>query len=403
VSIFFRPHHSFRSTPNLHSVVLGEGEETIVDLIGAIEKNEDLESVAGIAFYKDEKVIRTTPRARIREVDKIALPSWDEVPLENYLEAGYGMSALGGRMMPMIASRGCPYECTFCSNPEMWGNRWISRDPRLLIDEIELWIRKYQVTHVDFYDLTAIVNREWTLEFCRMLIERDLDITWSLPSGTRSEALDSEVLLAMRSSGCNALTYAPESGSKRTLKSIKKQVDLPRMSRSIRSCVSLGISTKASIIFGFPDQTIGEIAESFWYMGKLAWIGVDDTAAVPFVPYPGSELYVQLVRNGRIDLSDQQSYELFLAKNVYSELASISSFSDHVSDLGLQVLVILGSLWFYSLSFLFRPWRVARLGWRLLNKKPVTMLERVVDNLFVNFFARGRKKSVVRSVDLGIR
>ena len=125
---------------------------------------------------------------------------------------------------PLMATRGCPYRCTFCSSPSMWGTNWYARDPRDVIAEIKCYLTQYRIEHLEFYDLTAVVDRRWIMEFTALLRAERLPITWRLPSGTRSEALDEEVLGAMVASGCEAIVYAPESGSPRTLARVKKRV-----------------------------------------------------------------------------------------------------------------------------------------------------------------------------------
>ena len=95
--------------------------------------------------------------------------------------------------MPVMASRGCPYQCTFCSNPAMWTTRWIPRDPDLLLDEMQFYQKNYGAENFDFYDLTAIVKKSWIIDFCNKIEEREMKFTWQLPSGTRTEAIDGEV------------------------------------------------------------------------------------------------------------------------------------------------------------------------------------------------------------------
>ena len=264
------PAYSFKSRPCLHSIVLGEGEETIVELVEAIVEGKPLGNVKGLAYVEDGRLIRTPTRTRITAIDNIAPPAWDDGILDRYLDSGYSMSGTPGRVMPLVATRGCPFECTFCSNPEMWGNRWISRNAKLLVAEIAEAVDTYNVSHVDFYDLTAIVNRKWTIEFCKLLLAENLNITWSLPSGTRSEALDREVLELMQKSGCNYLTYAPESGSKQTLKDIKKKVNLDKMIASLKVCTELGITTKTNMVMGFPTQNWWQIMDSLFFMVRTA-------------------------------------------------------------------------------------------------------------------------------------
>jgi anaerobic magnesium-protoporphyrin IX monomethyl ester cyclase len=387
------PEYSLKTAPELRCVVLGEGEDTLVELVEALSTSKPLGTVNGLAYLEDGRFVQTPTRARIRSVDDIPEPSWDEMPLENYLEAGLGMSSLGGRNMPMIASRGCPYKCTFCSNPAMWTQRWIARDPQRVIDEMKMWIARYRVTHIEFYDLTAIVKREWIIEFCKLLVAERLNITWSLPSGTRTEALDEEVLLNLKRSGCHSMTYAPESGSPATLKRIKKMVDIGKMLRSMEAAVRHGIWLKANMIVGFPGQTKGEVAESFWFMVRMAWAGVHDVAVFPFVPYPGSELFFKLVEDGRIR-KDSDAYEAFLAGNIYNEVSGMHSWSEHISDRLIKVLTVGGIAWFYFWQFLFRPQRLAASLGRILRRRPVTMFDKTIDVMLTNFVTRRRKVHV---------
>src|SRR5207244_3993617 len=216
-------------------------------------------------------------------------------------------------------------------NPNMWTQKWTARRPSLVVDEMKVWRDRFNTTHFEFYDLTTIVRRDWILEFTQLLLTENMNITWALPSGTRSEALDAEVLDRLYRSGCRELTYAPESGSPETLKRIKKQVKLPKMLASMRAASKRGISVKANMIVGFPGQSLWEVAESYWFIMKMAWVGVRDVAVFPFVPYPGSELFLQLLDEGRIEKSGA-SYEAFLSGNVYNEVSGMKSWSEHISD-----------------------------------------------------------------------
>ena len=374
------PEYSLRQCPQVHCAVLGEGETTLANLIDDVTAGVPLDRsrVQGIAFVNsDGAFVKTEAQARIRSIDEIPLPSWDESPLENYLANGLGMAARRGRNMPMLASRGCPYQCTFCSNPNMWGLQWLPRDPRLVLDEMKHWIDKYRVTHIEFYDLTTIVKKSWIMEFTDLLLQENLGVTWALPSGTRSEALDAEVVDRLYRSGCRDLTYAPESGSPETLKRIKKKVHIPKMLASMTAAARHGIFIKANMILGFPGQTMKEVAESYWFMVRMAWAGVRDVAVFPFVPYPGSELFFQLVREGRIVKGG--NYEAFLSGNVYNEVSGMTSWSEYISNRRLKFLTVGGMAWFYGFQFLFRPWRLMGSLRRLLANRPRTMMERLVD------------------------
>jgi len=390
---------SYRSmlyTPAVSACALGEGEETINDLVDTLVAGKDLAEVRGIAYFDEDGNYRKTERRlRIKEVDDIPLPSWEEIPIENYLAAGLGNGTLERRAMPMLASRGCPYTCTFCSSPSMWGIRWVSRNPRLVVDEIKSYIKRYGINHIDFNDLTTVINRSWIIEFCKLLIDENLGISWSLSSGTRSEALDQEVLGYMKRAGIQRITYAPESGSDTTLQRVKKKVNLKKMTGSIRSSVKVGIYSRANFIFGLPDQTKYEAFESVAFATKLCFLGMYDIACMCFAPYPGSELFERLIREGGI--KTDHGYDEFLINNLTTKMTGMKSWSQHIPSWSMPLWTIGTTIYFYSLQFILRPHRFFRLCYRLIIRRPTTMFETIVFGLFVSFFRR--KKLVVKDVE----
>ena len=169
---------------DLDAIGLGEGEETIVEIANAIDSNSSWLNIPGLVVRDNGKFVKTEKRKRIVKLDEIPKPAWDLVPLNNYLDSKLCIGVDRGRTIPMLASRGCPFQCTFCSSPVMWTTRWLARDVKLLVDEIEEYIKKYKIDAVDFYDLTAIVKKSWIIEFCNEIISRNLNFSGQLPSGT---------------------------------------------------------------------------------------------------------------------------------------------------------------------------------------------------------------------------
>lgn len=376
------PGHVLRSAPEVSACVLGEGEETLLDVVDAVETSRDLDSVAGLALRADRGECRkTAPRARIRGIDDLPWPAWHLVPIEMYLDNHVGHGEHNVRSMPMLATRGCPYRCTFCSSPTMWGTRWLARDPEDVVREIRHYRERYRIDHVEFYDLTAIIDRRWTLRFSELLQRANLPVTWRLPSGTRSEALDDEVLRAMAASGCVAVLYAPESGSPRTLARIKKRMKPERMLVSMRAAVNAGLLVRGHFIMGMPGQTLPEIVETYTFIARMAWIGVHDVNSYFFYPYPGSEMHRDLVARGVID-PNAPDYDEFLAKACYTDLRDIRSFSEHFSPAALRLFVLTSMAFFYALNFLIRPQRLARASWNIFKGRPHTWFEKVVHEGF---------------------
>jgi radical SAM superfamily enzyme YgiQ (UPF0313 family) len=374
------PELSMTQCPSLDAVVKGEGEETIVDIANRIAAGASWREANGVVSRDGDGYKSSPPRARLRKLDDIKTPAWDLVPLENYLSnlLSYGVNR--GRSMPMLASRGCPYQCTFCSNPEMWGTRWVARSPKLVVDEIEDYIKRYNISNVDFYDLTAIVKRGWIIEFCHELINRKLNITWQLPSGTRSEAIDQEVCKLLYASGCRNMNYAPESGDDETLAKIKKKVKLDRLTDSLHAAISEGLNVKINIIIGFPHETHRHILKTVWFLTKMTWAGAHDVSVGVFAPYPGSELYEDLVKSGRITHDD-----VFWNKLAYVDITDTISYCPQVSQKWLVFYNWLAFAVFYGTNYLFRPMRFIRTIRNLITNQHESRGEMALAQIFQRF------------------
>jgi anaerobic magnesium-protoporphyrin IX monomethyl ester cyclase len=351
------PEFSLTDCPALDYCGLGEGEDILLEFVQTVRNKGDLSRVAGL-FYKGNGAFkRTEARKRIREVDELPWPAWDRLPIDVYLSSSYGMGVNQGRNMPMLATRGCPYQCTFCSNPIMYEQRYFMRAPEDIIQEMMHYVETYNATFFEFYDLTAIIRKDWLVKFCNLYLQKNLTVSWSLPSGTRSEALDSEALELLHRTNCHYLVYAPESGSPATLKEIKKQVKLERLVDSVKAAVHLGISTRCNLIIGFPKETTSQILETLRFQAKLAWIGVEDAPIYMFSPYPGSALFEQLRESRKIGELDDAYFDTLLAQ---MDLGVTETYCDSVPGTVLRRYRIMGMSLFYCLSYFLRPVRILR-------------------------------------------
>ncbi len=368
------PEFCLRDCPEIDCCVLGEGEETIVELAKHWH-NRKFEAIAGVAVLREGEYVQSEPRARIRAVDEIPHPAWDFFPMEVYLETRNGHGVYRGRTMGILATRGCPYKCTFCSNPVMYGKLYIPRDPADVLDEIEKYIHQYGCENVDFYDLTMILKRQWVLEFCRLIEERGLKFTWQLPTGTRSEVVDEEVAEALNRTGCRNITYAPESGDPQTLDRIKKRVKLPSVIESIKASLKSGINVKCNIIIGFPHETRRGVFNTMKFCWKLAVIGVHDVGVFLYSPYPGSKLYDELREEGIIG---PPSDEYFLSLVNFMDPTSSTAFCKNLSGRELKYWRFVGMASFFAISYLLRPWRFVRFLRNVMRYESDSVLEQRV-------------------------
>lgn len=372
------PEHCLRDCPVIQYIILGEAEETSVELINTLSSAGDVSKVSGIAYLdRDGKIQQTSRRSRMQDVDSIPKPAWELIPLENYLAGGYSYGVNIGRTIPIIATRGCPYQCTFCSNPQMWTTRWLARTPSKVVDEMQEYIAKYNIQNFDFYDLTAVVRKDWIVEFCKLLIDRNLNITWQLPSGTRSEALDDEVTDLLYRSGCRNLSYAPESGSVETLKRIKKKINPDRMIASMKCAIRNKINIKANIIVGFPGEKLKDILATYRFIMRMAAVGVDDVSVWTFSAYPGSELFRDLQDAKKLPAFDDEYFYSLLS---YSDLKNVISWNDNFSSTQLKYLRFFGLVLFYATRYTLRPQCFFRTLRNIITHKPESRLEMIVEN-----------------------
>jgi anaerobic magnesium-protoporphyrin IX monomethyl ester cyclase len=387
------PLHTLDTCPEIDVCALGEGEDAIVEIADCVATGADLGRLAGIALRLEGRPTQTAARVRLKDVDAIPPPAWDLTPIANYLNESLGYGVDLGRSMPVLATRGCPYQCTFCSNPAMWTTRWYARDPALVLDEIQDYVDRFKATNIDFYDLTAIVKKKWILSFCEMIEQRGMKFTWQLPSGTRSEAIDAEVSRVLYRAGCRNMTYAPESGSPAVLKRIKKKVSLSNLMKSMRGAIREGTNVKTNIIIGFPDETRREVWQTIAFVARMAIGGVHDVSVSLFSPYPGSELFDQLRRQGRLSKLDE---DYFISLASYTDVTTTVSWCENLSSRELSMLRLFALFSFYALQYLVRPWRPLRTLYNVLSNRQESRLDKSLHD-FLQRRAASRKSPPIES------
>lgn len=385
------PEFTLRDCPSLDYVVTGEGELTLLRLCHGAVTNSRIEDIAGLHFIDDDGVCRSGGLSlRVSDFGNLPRPAWHLVDLEAYRNASGTQGIDVGFSMPLLATRGCPFQCTFCSNPAMWTLRYMMRDPVDVVDEVEDYVRRYGLKSVMLCDLTAFTKKRWILDLCAELERREIFVDWQMPSGTRSEALDEETLRALYRINCRSITYAPESGSPTTLVAIKKQVDLDVLIESIESALSIGFHVKANIVLGFPSEGHREIIETLRFVMRLAALGVDDCAPWIFSPYPGSELYVQLAAAGKVDApGDPYFRSLFAITDFRGAKQGLSD----VPPWQLNAYRVLLTLGFYAVAYGSRPRRVVSLikGLWSGNYQAANFLEQRLGEAWIRAFASAPK------------
>jgi radical SAM superfamily enzyme YgiQ (UPF0313 family) len=385
------PEHTLNTCSAVKYVALGEGELTLVEFADFLDGKRELDSVKGICYLgADRSVNRTSQRPRLHTPDDLPWPAWELFDLEPYFRTGEGHGVERGRSMPLLATRGCPYQCTFCSNPAMWTTRYVMRKPKLVVNEIENYINRYGAQNIDFMDLTAFTRKSWIMDFCNEIQDRSLNITWQLPSGTRVEQMDEECLATMAATGCMNLTLAPESGSERTLKEIKKRVKLSQVFMAVRYAKRQKIFLKCNLIIGFPTERRKDIWQTLWTSLRFSFMGVEDLALNLFSPYPGSELFSYLQTTGKIKKIDHSYFEDLMT---FQNIRRSTYFCETIGARELGFYRLVGLCSFYGFSYLLHPSRIVRTIRNYKAHRSDTVFE---ERLFALFHRRQIEKATFR-------
>jgi radical SAM superfamily enzyme YgiQ (UPF0313 family) len=262
-------------------VVKIEGEETLYDLIKGVPLND----IMGLIYRKEKKIIDNPDRHFIRELDLIPSPRYRLFDLNKY-----------DPVIPLITSRGCPYNCTFCPVKTSIGRVFRSRSPENLIKEVEFWYNKgfkrFQVLDDNF---TLIADR--VSKFCSLVKNKNFkDISFSLPNGIRADRVSKELLVQMKEAGFDYIAIAVESANDRVLKVIKKGETLEQIENAIRWSIKIGFDVELFFIIGSQTETEEEIRKSFAFAKKYP---VSDAKFYNLIPFPNTELYSWIEKNAR--------------------------------------------------------------------------------------------------------
>ena len=289
--------------PEIDAVVLGEGEETLVEIVEARREGRSLASVPGLAWREGGEPVRTAPRGAITELDALPLAAGE-------LGETVGVD-LRRQLEFIITSRGCPASCLFCSSPLFWGRGVRFRSPESVVRELRMVQERYGLIYFSFRDDTFTANRSRVMEICRLIEEERLHILWNCQS--RVNAVDEEMLVAMKRAGCECIQFGVESGSPEMLKALGKRIlpaDVERAAAAVRRA---GINLSVYLITGIPGEGDADLKETVRLIERIR---PQDGQVSPLVYYPGTELLMRAVRQREVSehLFEEREGEGFLVR-----------------------------------------------------------------------------------------
>jgi radical SAM superfamily enzyme YgiQ (UPF0313 family) len=253
--------------------LVGEGEITFPSIVTRILKGEKVKGV----FYGQLPTI----------LDELSPPARQLIDETDYFSEQ--------KFATILATRGCPYNCIFCSIKGLRGQKVRFRSPTNVADEMQQ-VRDMGIKRFWFVDDTFAVNRQYVFRLCEEIINRKLDVEWWCE--TRVESIDETLLKVMRKAGCIQISFGIESGSERVrINAIRKNFTNDQAVRAFKLCKKFGISTEAYLMMGFPTETVEDLYSTANFPAQLGAdiIGVHITQILP-----GSDLFTLAVKEGRI-------------------------------------------------------------------------------------------------------
>lgn len=266
-------------------IARGEYEYTLLEVVEAVSRGGDLKEVEGVSYLKDGAVVHRPDRPLIENLDELPFPAWHHLDIMKYFD--------GSKLYPymdMISGRGCPFRCIFCLWPQvMHGRRYRFRSPKNVVDEMEYDLYRWPAIRkgeIFFEDDTFTVNKKRAIKICDEILERNLEVTWSV--NARCDTADLEMFRKMREAGARMLLVGFESGDQGMLDRMKKGITLAESKSFVELAHRAGLDVHGCFVLGLPGETRETMERTIKFALELNLDTVQFSAAVPF---PGTEYY----------------------------------------------------------------------------------------------------------------
>lgn len=306
----FMPVETLESCTDVDAVVIGEGEFTMVELVdkSTDEYKGKLSDVNGIAYRDNDNIKLNSPRELIKDLDSLPFPARHLVPFESY-------GTTKDKSSDMITSRGCVYNCAYCSSSRIMGKKFRARSPENVVDEIEQVKETYNLEKIAFIDDTFMLNKRRANEIADGITGRGLDI--GFVASSRVDMVNKSLLKKLEGAGLTTLYYGVESGSQRILDLMKKGITLKQVESAVQSAKDVGVGVLTSFILGFPGETTEEMDKTIDFSIKL---NADYSQFSILTPFPGTPIYQELKEKNLLDTENWKNYTVMKSVIKYEKL-----------------------------------------------------------------------------------
>ena len=264
-------------------IVIGEGEFTVAEIL----KNGDLGKIKGIIYKESGKLIKTEPREINMDLDQLPWPTYDLIPINNYINPFFGKSVI------IATGRGCPFKCIFCPSNLIGGGKYRLRNVKNVVDEMEFLYKKYGIKGFMIMDETFTLYPDRVVEICDEIIKRKIKIKWACD--TRVNTVSEGLLRKMKEAGFRLIKFGIESGDDEILKIIKKGITVALVKKAVKLAKKAGLEVHGFFIIGHPYDTEETILKT---IGLAKELPLDFAQFSIMVPFPGTEIY-NMAKQGR--------------------------------------------------------------------------------------------------------
>jgi len=278
-------------------VIRGEGEIALADLASGKPKRK----IAGLSYKKGKKIAHNPPAPLIKNLDSLPFPARHLLLIEKY-------STIGAKQTPyasMISSRGCPYDCSFCSVQAIAGRAFRARSPESVLAEIDHLVKDYGIREINIVDDNFTLDSARVEKICKLLIKRDYDLVLKNGNGVRIDSLSYPLLQLMKKAGWYLLAFGIESGNQTILDKNNKGLKLTKVRQVVRWCRKIGIETEGFFIIGLPSETPETIKETINFAKGLDLDEAQFNILIPFVRTKAREM---IEKEGKILTNDWNLY-----------------------------------------------------------------------------------------------
>lgn len=267
-------------------LIIGEGEETTLELYKAIINNTDYSTIAGLAYLENGLVKKTSPRIKMKDLSNLPLPNRSAIPINKYLntwKTHHGKSSI-----TVSTQRGCPYTCKWCSTA-VYGQSYRRRPANMVAAELRTLKDTYKPDNIWFVDDVFTISHKWIKSFHTEVIKQNAIIPFECI--TRAERLNDEILQLLKEAGCFRIWIGAESGSQKIIDAMDRRVDVNVVKEAIKKTNAIGIETGTFIMIGYPSENQKDINKTITYLKDANPTYFTITVAYPI---KGTSLYNEI-------------------------------------------------------------------------------------------------------------